>query len=174
MLTFFQIAGGEAHSQALFDVLKKAQEKGVVIVAAAGNSNSNLDKYDTYPASYKLDNIIAVAASEGRGNKASFSSYGKKSVEVFAPGWSILSTYLNNGYKFLSGTSMATPMVSGIIGLSMSHQRTLSTQEIKSRLMESADVRKSIENYSISGRVNALKKMLNLVIMVPLHRGTFF
>ena len=122
--------------------MKKAEEKGVVVVAAAGNSNSDLDRYKTYPASYEIDNIIAVAASEGRGNKAGFSSYGKKSVEVFAPGWSILSTYLNNGYKFLSGTSMATPMVSGIIGLSMSHQRTLSAEEIKSRLLESTDKEK--------------------------------
>ena len=153
--------GGGPYSQALFDVLKKAEEKGVVVVAAAGNSNSDLDRYKTYPASYEIDNIIAVAASEGRGNKAGFSSYGKKSVEVFAPGWSILSTYLNNGYKFLSGTSMATPMVSGIIGLSMSHQRTLSAEEIKSRLLESTDKRRSISNYTISGRVNAFK-MLDL------------
>lgn len=78
--------GGEAYSKTYLEGLNKLHEKGILFIQAAGNSNSNLDRKKVYPPSYDTPNMIVVGAHSGNGKKASFSNYGKKIVDIFAPG----------------------------------------------------------------------------------------
>ncbi len=112
--------GGSYYSKATYNIIKKLNEEGIMVICAAGNEKNNNDKYKTYPASYDLDNIISVTSirEENNGYKFSnFSNYGITTVDIAAPGSSIFSTYPQNNYIFLSGTSMAAPHVTGAIGL---------------------------------------------------------
>jgi thermitase len=153
--------GGGPKSEALYDAIKAAQEKGIIFIAAAGNDGKDNDSKLSYPASYDLDNIISVGAHDGKGQKARFSNYGKKNVDVFAPGVSIISTVPGSRYKKLSGTSMAAPYVSGMMGLLLSHENNLMTQDLKARLIETSVIQSDLSNHSVSGgRVDALR-MLN-------------
>ncbi|MCB0419883.1 MAG: S8 family serine peptidase, partial [Bdellovibrionales bacterium] len=95
--------GGGGYSQQLYDAIDRTKKANRLFVAAAGNSSSDNDKKPTYPASYQIDNIISVAAIDARGNKASFSCYGKKSVHIAAPGVQIFST-VPGGFSAMSGT----------------------------------------------------------------------
>lgn len=103
---------------------------GDVFVAAAGNSNTNTDRKAHYPSSYPCTNIISVAAVDSKGLLASFSNYGMNTVDVAAPGVSILSTLPGNTYAYYSGTSMAAPHVSGIAALLMGNNGTLTTGKV--------------------------------------------
>lgn len=151
--------GGGGRSQALFEAIQRAQEAGIVFVAAAGNENNNNDTFATYPAGYKLDNVISVGAMDRNGKRASFSNYGKKSVHVFAPGVDIFSTVPNGKYESMSGTSMATPMVSGVVGLLLSSEPNLSPSEVKNRLMRTAKKIKGLKGKSQSGLVDAARAL---------------
>jgi thermitase len=151
--------GGGGFSQALYDVIEEAQNEGILFVAAAGNSRNDNDKWASYPATYELDNIISVGASDGKGKKARFSNYGKTTVDLFAPGVDIHSTYKNKSYKKLSGTSMATPIVSGVLGLMMSQGESLGFTELKQKIMDSTDQSRSLGSFSVAGRVNAKKAL---------------
>lgn len=110
--------GGPSTSRTLEDAVNYARSKGVIIVAAAGNNSNNTP---VYPAAYP--GVVAVSASDQNDNLASFSSYGSH-IYISAPGTNIISTYNSGGYATLSGTSMATPMVSGLIGLALSKGAT--------------------------------------------------
>jgi thermitase len=106
--------GDYENSQVIYDAIKYAYDAGVLLVAAAGNYNSDLE---FYPASY--DEVIAVTATDANDTKASFSDFGNW-VELAAPGVDVYSTYLNDDYETLSGASMACPHVSGLAALVMS------------------------------------------------------
>ena len=106
--------GGSSSSRTLADAIKYAQSRGVVVVAAAGNNGNSTP---VYPAA--LPGVIAVTASNQDDNLAAFSSYGSH-VYIGAPGVGVISTYNSGGYATMSGTSMATPVVSGLIGLALS------------------------------------------------------
>lgn len=149
--------GGGGKNQALLDAIAAANEAGIAFVAAAGNSYNNNDKNPSYPASYKVDNVISVGSMDGNGKKSWFSNYGKESVHVFAPGSDILSTVLKGGYKKMSGTSMATPFVSGAIGLLLTHERNLSPKEIRDRVVGTAVKSKPLQKYTQSGRLDAYR-----------------
>ncbi len=112
--------GGGGFSPTLFAALEYAKSHDVVFVAAAGNSRRNNDDFPFYPASYELDNIVSVGATEKNGIKAGFSHFGKNSVDIFAPGVGILSTAPGGGYFPQSGTSLAAPFVTGAFGLLIS------------------------------------------------------
>lgn len=113
--------GGGGYSQALYDAVAASRSVGHVFVAAAGNGGAdqvgdNNDALPYYPASYALDNIISVAALNNNDGLAGFSNYGATSVDLGAPGVNVLSLY-QSGYAWSDGTSMATPHVSGVVGL---------------------------------------------------------
>ena len=152
--------GGSAKSVTLERAVNYAWNKGAVVVAAAGNS-SNPSK--TYPAAYP--NAIAVAATNNRDQKASFSSYGAKWVDVATPGENIFSTFPNHSYKinkslgydFGSGTSMATPMTSAVAALVWSTPYGTSASQVRTRLESTADKIAGTGTYWSSGRVNAAR-----------------
>lgn len=110
--------GGGGYSQALYDAINRANAAGILFIAAAGNGGSdgvgdNNDITASYPANYNLPNVITVAAINKDGSLASFSNFGAKTVDLGAPGVGIYSTTAYNTYSSYSGTSMATPHVSG-------------------------------------------------------------
>lgn len=127
--------GGGGYSQALFDAIKRASDKGIIFTAAAGNESSNNDSSPSYPASYKIPNVVSVAALTAQNGLAYFSCYGRNSVHIAAPGHNILSTVKGGGYQVMSGTSMATPHVSGVLGLLLAKEGRMPHEVMKERVM---------------------------------------
>ncbi|NQZ58924.1 MAG: S8 family serine peptidase [Lentisphaeraceae bacterium] len=129
--------------------------RNILFVAAAGNSGRDIDSSPAYPAAYSSSNIITVAATDRNDNLASFSNYGINNTDIGAPGVSIYSTSPNNGYRYLSGTSMAAPHVSGAAVLLKAVDSSMSVADLKSALMEKADVISSLAGKVASnGRLN--------------------
>jgi thermitase len=126
--------GGGGRSEALFEAIKRASDKGIIFTAAAGNSTSNNDTTPSYPASYESPNVISVAALTAQNDLAYFSSYGRNTVHIAAPGHNILSTVKGGGYEIMSGTSMATPHVSGVLGLLLAKEGRLPHEVMRERL----------------------------------------
>ena len=129
----------------LHQAIKAAEDKGVLLVHAAGNDASNNDKTIHFPSRYYTDgtqanNYLVVGASSSTNNEelvADFSNYGRKNVDVFAPGVDIYSLEPDNEYKENSGTSMAAPVTSGVAAMLLSYFPSLTATELKSILMES-------------------------------------
>ncbi len=112
--------GGPDTSPELAEAVARAERKGVLFVAAAGNTGgtgNNNDQRPNYPASLRQANVISVGAIDDKDARGSFSHYGKQSVDIGAPGVQILSTTRNNKYDTYSGTSMAAPHVAGAAAL---------------------------------------------------------
>jgi subtilisin family serine protease len=150
--------GSTAKSRALEDVIRRAGEEGILFVAAAGNSSADSDRSPHYPAGYNLPNVISVAALNRSDELASFSNYGAKSVHLAAPGAEILSTWLNASFEEHSGTSMATPEVSGIAALVLSVDTDLSVKDLRQRLMDSVDPLPALKGKVVTGgRINAAR-----------------
>ncbi|WP_150266334.1 S8 family peptidase [Paenibacillus tepidiphilus] len=124
--------GNYAESQFLHDAIKYAYDRDVVIVAASGNDNT---ERPGYPAAY--DEVLAVAATGQNGERASFSNYGDY-IDVAAPGESIASTYPDNQYAALSGTSMASPHVAALAGLVRSLNPELTNKEVMELMTSNA------------------------------------
>ncbi|MBN1116098.1 MAG: S8 family peptidase [Bacteroidales bacterium] len=130
------------------EVIKLADEKNVLLVHAAGNDNENVDIAKNFPNQYNaegkviINNWLTVGASAKDKKKkefvASFSNYGKKTVDLFAPGYEILMCAPGNKYESASGTSMASPMVAGAAALVKSYYPNLTAAELKEILLESS------------------------------------
>ena len=152
--------GGTAFSQAEKDAIQKAAQQGVICVVAAGNEGANNDETPSYPASYDLDNIISVAASDSNDDLASFSNYGAKSVDLLAPGVGIWSTVISDGYQTEDGTSMAAPHVAGCLALLWSRFPNLSYRQIIGKLLRNVDkVPASRSAVATGGRLNISKAL---------------
>ena len=151
--------GGGGFSQSLLDHIREANDNEMLFVAAAGNSGISNDFIPSYPASYASPNVVSVLATTNLDARASFSNYGVKSVHLGAPGAMVLSTIRNGVYAYASGTSMATPHVSGAGALVLSHC-ALNTLDLKDTLVLSSDPLASLTTLTISGgRLNVKSAM---------------
>ena len=150
--------GGAERSNAEFQALKLAQTKGILVVAAAGNEHSNVEKAGQayFPASYELDNILSVTAVDPVGNILSSANFGPTKVHVAAPGQSILSSTPNGGYGYMTGTSQATAFASGIAALLLTENKSLSFRQIK-KIIESSVMKnpRLVSKVKSSGQVRA-------------------
>lgn len=156
--------GGGGRSEALQEAIERANEAGIVFTAAAGNSSTDNDSRPHYPSNYNVDNVISVAATTAADELASFSCYGRSTVHIGAPGHEILSTVKNGGYASYSGTSMATPHVSGVIGLFLAENKGLTPLEIRNKVMVTSEPVAALRGKTInSGRINAYNLLTNTI-----------
>lgn len=162
--------GGSSYSQSLHEAYTYAYNNGVVIVSAAGNSNSDNDSSPMYPANLDTPNNIAVAASDDSDNRASFSNYGATKVSVAAPGVRILSSVPGSGcleqgcFMMMSGTSMATPFVAGMAALILREASQLSAYQVKSIILATADGVSALNGKVTTGaRVNVLSAITSAI-----------
>ncbi|WP_314058283.1 S8 family peptidase [Empedobacter brevis] len=166
---------GKAYSpdkQIVWDAFKYAEKKGVLLIKAAGNDNVNIDDEIHYPTLFDekgneiSKNVITVGANtmDHTNLKASFSNFGKKSVDVFAPGQAIYSTVPNKDgeYKNEDGTSMASPVVAGVAALVWAHYPKLTAIDIKQILMDSVNKNPSLADISVTGGVVDAYKAVQL------------
>ena len=152
--------GGGGFYQAMFDALTNAKNQGHIFVAAAGNASSNNDATASYPSNYNLNNVVAVASTTSTDGLSSFSNYGATTVELGAPGSSIYSTYKNGGYATLSGTSMATPFVTGAIALVKDQHPTWTYTQIINQVVNNTDPIAALAGKTITGgRLNLFKAL---------------
>lgn len=160
--------GGGGASQALQEAIERARDAGIVFTAAAGNSATNNNSRPHYPSNYDVENVISVAAHNYADTLASFSCYGSETVHVAAPGRNILSTVPNNGYDVFSGTSMATPHVSGVIGLYLAEYGRSDLSELRNNLMSSSVYQRAYGKKTIGGgRVDAYNFLNHVVTPRP-------
>ena len=144
--------GSSMFSDILLEMIKKAKDKGIIIVAAAGNFRGrNNDVTPTYPASYKSENVISVSAHNAQTGHSHFSTFGPNSVHLSAPGTNIISTWPNNEYKVTSGTSMSTPIVAASVGLYKYLYPEATPLEVRNMIMATAIPEKRLEGKSITG-----------------------
>jgi len=160
--------GGASFSQSLFDAIQLANEQGHLFVAAAGNDALDNDKSPHYPSSYNLPNIISVAALDHLDKLASFSNFGLTRVDIAAPGVNIYSTTRNNKYAALSGSSMASALVTGSIGLMMARSDLLTAQELKDNLLASIIPLPNLTNFiGTGGKLNLYNAVNSVKVPVP-------
>ncbi len=152
--------GSTSRSKALEDAIRAAGDAGILFVAAAGNNGTDNDRRPHYPSNYDLPNVISVAALDRADQLASFSNFGVKTVHIAAPGKDILSTWLNDDYRGASGTSMATPHVSGVAALILSKSPNLSVAKLREKMLGSVDKLPHLQGLTVSGgRLNAAKAL---------------
>ncbi len=154
--------GSSGTSRALGDAITRAEKAGILFLVAAGNGSNhigyNIDRSPYYPASYSNSNVISVAASKPDDNLTAFSNFGLTKVDVAAPGAQILSTISDQAYQNMSGTSMATPLVTGLAVLVKAANPKLTYREVIQIIRRSVDKKASLANKVASGgRVNAYK-----------------
>ncbi|WP_454059202.1 S8 family serine peptidase [Elizabethkingia ursingii] len=144
----------------VWEAFKYAQDKGVLLVKAAGNEEEDISEHVAFPTNFKdpadekpfVNNVIVVGASTNDNNKlrASFSNYNQKMVDIFAPGEKIYSTIPNGKYKYLQGTSMASPVVAGAAAVLLAYMPTLTPAQIIEAIVKTAN--KSTVDAGIEGR----------------------
>lgn len=169
--------GGGGKSQTFLHALEQAEKAGVLFVAAAGNDSQDSDQQESFPASYDLDGILSVAATDNRDQLAEFSNYGYQRVDLAAPGVNTISTYprqlaINEGtpdnpYRVFSGTSMATPHVVGAAALVLADKPELrgNPKALKKLLMESSDWKPQLAGRVRSGgRLNVARALAGDVV----------
>ncbi|HYX40573.1 MAG TPA: S8 family serine peptidase, partial [Pyrinomonadaceae bacterium] len=156
--------GQGGFSQELLNTINEANDNQMLFVASAGNLSSNNDTTPYYPASYAAPpnnaaNVISVAATNQSDALAGFSNYGATSVDVAAPGVSILSTTHNNTYGYLSGTSQAAAFTSGAAALVLARCSALDTSTLKSTLLTNADALASLNGKTKGSQANTGRRL---------------
>jgi subtilisin family serine protease len=150
--------GGGGSSQALLAAITRANAKDILFIAAAGNNGTNNDASASYPSNYNVANVIAVASITSSGGLSSFSNYGATTVDLGAPGSGIYSTLpvrsgktVGSGYGSYSGTSMATPHVTGAAALYASSHPGATAATIKSAIMDNVVSTPSLIGKTVTG-----------------------
>ena len=153
------VSPGKKH---VWDAMKYAEKKGVLLVKAAGNENQNIGENEYFPTNFMkqsdekpfVSNMIVVGASTNNSQnlRARFSNYNGKMVDVFAPGQEIYSTVLDAKYEYLQGTSMASPVVAGAAAVLWAYMPSLTPQQIKEALVKT--VNKSTVNANVDSNAN--------------------
>lgn len=159
--------GGAEYSAAEFKAIQRAEAKGIIVVAAAGNEyqNTDLPQNHYYPGDYGLSNIITVAATNIRNQLLPSSNWGLKNVHIAAPGENIYSSLPKGRFGYLSGTSQATAFVTGVAALILSENPNLKPQEVREIIMRSADHLDTLKSkVSSGGRLNAFSAVQNVVL----------
>lgn len=154
--------GGPEFNEDEYLALKKAEHFGVLVVAAAGNENQNTDIPENryYPAAYRLSNIISVGAIDINNRLIASSNWGKKTVDVVAPGENIYSTLPGGNYGYMTGTSQATAFVTGLAAILLSENPNLTPQAIKKIIEQSVDtVPPLLGKIKTGGKINAFKAL---------------
>lgn len=151
--------------QLVDEAIQYAEKKDVVIVRGAGNFTENTDEFVFYPSQFYNNgktaaNVITVGATSPAGEIMGFSNFGKKSVDLFAPGFDVYSTMIDNKYSGMHGTSMASPVVCGIAALIRSYYPDLSAAAIRAILIKSVTIvpeewqgKQKLQNISVSGGI---------------------
>ncbi|OFY98585.1 MAG: hypothetical protein A2Z97_12740 [Bdellovibrionales bacterium GWB1_52_6] len=157
--------GGPEFSEEEYLAIKRAEAHGVLFLAAAGNERQNTDVAQNYyyPSAYRLPNMISVAATDIQNNLLPSSNWGKRQVDVAAPGENIYSTLPGGRYGYMTGTSQATAFVSGMAALLLAKDPALKPAELKALIMASVDKIPQLANkLATGGRVNAYHALLAL------------
>lgn len=171
--------GGSSYSQSLHDAMKYAYDNQVVLVSAAGNYSSNNDTAAMYPANYPVPSHISVAATNSGGYLLSFSNYGASTVHLGAPGSAIDSTVPSsskNSFQYMSGTSMAAPLVAGLAGLMIREAPNLSGYQIR-ELIQNAGTLITGSSTALSGKTTT-GRLVNLetavlTVKTEIHTSSF-
>lgn len=160
--------GGGGYSQALDDAIQAAERENILFVAAAGNASTDNDSVPSYPANYIHTNTVSVAAIDSDGNLAPFSNFGLTTVDLAAPGVNILSTAPGGTYRSLSGTSMATPHVSGVAALLFAREPNLSAADAKVRIIQTAKLLPGLNGtMRVPGTADAYRALTNQRSSIP-------
>lgn len=145
--------GGETDATPVADVAD--DHPGTLYLAAAGNDGRNLELTQYAPCEAPAANVVCVGATDSRDARASFSNYGATAVDLYAPGVNVLSTFLDGGYAYADGTSMATPNVAGVAALALQRSPGLDGAALARALRATVDVKPGLPSVT-GGRANAL------------------
>jgi subtilisin family serine protease len=160
--------GGGGFNSSLNNAIAAHNTRNMMVIAAAGNDGTSNDSIAQYPANYNHANVISVANSTQAGAISSGSNFGSATVDIAAPGSGILSTYLGNSYATLTGTSMASPHVAGVVGLLHASSPGLAVPLVRNALLSTATPVASHAGRTVTGgRLNALNALLSLQGGVP-------
>jgi subtilisin family serine protease len=151
--------GGFDYSQALQDAIAAQMQDGILFIAAAGNDFASNDASPTYPANVNLPNVISVAATDENDRLAGFSNFGRRTVDLGAPGVDILSATPDDTYSYLSGTSLSSPEVAGVAALLKAQNPTLDWRAIKNLILAGGDAIPSLSDTITQRRLDAYGAM---------------
>ncbi len=158
--------GGSINDSALAQVIGNSS---MLFVVASGNDGDDIDSYPSYPASYAFNNIIAVANLSYDGNLHYSSNYGASSVDIAAPGTHILSCTPDNGYSYMTGTSMAAPFVTAAAAMIYSHYDGITLSDVKDIILNSATALDSLSGMVATGGMLNLGAALNYDVSTLSH-----
>jgi thermitase len=155
--------GGLEYSQAEFDAIRRAEARGILFVAAAGNEKSNSDVSKYYPANYGLSNIISVTAIDPKTNTLPSSNWGIRTVDIAAPGLNIYSLLPGGQYGEMTGTSQATAFVSGVAALIKANFPDFTAADLKKHIIHTGDYSDTLASKTgTSRRLNIYKALTTL------------